>query len=95
MSTDEGKFCLHGLLPPVYYRLFCQVVDIFKHLLAKQINIARYASFYPQLIKTLCRFEQFVPATNHLMVVHLLMEIYQDVNYLGPSYYYWMYMFGM
>ena len=70
------------------------MVDIFKHVLATRIHSDTYTSFYPQLIKTLCRFEQFVPATNHLMVVHLLLEIYQDVKYMGPSYYYWMYMFG-
>ena len=82
------------MLPKFYYRLFCHIVDIFKHVLATKIDVTKYNQFYPQLIKTLCVFEQLVPSTNHLMVVHLLIEIFKDVKYFGPSYYYWMYMFG-
>ena len=94
MSTDVGKYCLQGLLPLDYYSIFCSVVDILKHLLATEINVSRLHDFYPELIMTLCRVEKFVPSTNHLMVFHLCIEVYQSVCDLGPTYYYWMYMFG-
>ena len=94
LGTDVGKFCLFGLLPLPLYSIFCGFSDIFKNLLCLEVDVQQFEAFYQPMVEILCAYEEKMIAINHLMVVHLLLELYKCVQRLGPTFYYWMYMFG-
>ena len=93
LDTDVGKFCLVGLLPDRQYQIVCQIMDIVKHILVKAVDVVQLTEFYTTMVESMCEFEETMPVTNHLMVFHLLLELYHCVLRLGPSFYYWMFMF--
>lgn len=93
MGTDAAKFIFYEVLPAPSYELLCRMVEIFKHLLCLRVHIKRFRTFWPRLVETMCLFESLMPLINHVMVFHLILEIYRGIRRGGPAFYHWMYMF--
>ena len=89
--------CKLVMSPPVLstplYEVICGLCDILTTITSNEVNRDDLDSFYPEMIETLCKFEKVFPVTEHAIVVHLILEIYNGIRRVGPVYYHWMYVF--
>jgi hypothetical protein len=81
------------VVAPAAYEVVCGLCDVMKMLTTAHVNVNDLNDFFVRMVETLCHFEKTFPQTEHAIVFHLLVEIYEYVKDLGPSYTMWMYVF--
>ena len=69
------------------------VMRSIKMLATATVDTAALESCYVRMVEVLCHFERSFPTTEHAIMFHLLLEIYEYVKQLGPSYTSWVYVF--
>ena len=93
-SCGVGKFVLTPpVLKPITYETMCELCDCLSFLSGGCIVTASLEPFRQKLVECLWKFEQVFPATEHAIVFHLLVHVYDSIKAFGPVHAYWMYPF--
>jgi hypothetical protein len=97
MIGTSGGLVVFVMSPPVMeggnYDIFCGLSDSIAFLTSSSITVADLDPFLVKITRSLYKFERGFPPTEHAIVFHLLYEIFLAVKRLGPTYYYWTYVF--
>ena len=67
--------------------------DVVTALSSYVVHVPTLTNFFDTIIRTLCDYEKTFPITEHAVIIHLLIHIYESILRFGPAYTFWMYTF--
>jgi hypothetical protein len=93
MMTQMLPIALRGVLPDKVYVPIIKLCSFFNVISQKVIDPMKLVQLQKEVVETLCRFEMCFPPSFFDVMVHLIVHIVFQIQFLGPVFLHQMYPF--